>query len=290
MGFATMDDLGDRMKMYESVSTQRRAFKGQPLVVRLDGVNFHTFTRGLKRPYDQRLTDLMVKTTKELVDKFQADVGYVQSDEITLVWITEPNGTKELPFGGRFQKIESRLAGYCSAFFAKSVLTDLPEKSDIVPAFDDRAFVVPNKTKAYHAVLWRQQDCLKNAISMAAHSMFSHKSLQNLSGKEMQSKMLVEKDVNFNDYPWFFKRGTFVRRTRDVRPLTEEQLSKIPVQYRPTGPVERSFIDTLDIWLTKQDSPVDALFGGVPIKYVEEEPIDKIDATSYDQTSTQSCL
>ena len=81
--------LGDRMKSYESLSTSRKAFKGQPLVVRLDGKSFHTFTKGLARPFDQRLSSLMVETTKALVDRFQAKVGYTQSDEITLVWHVE---------------------------------------------------------------------------------------------------------------------------------------------------------------------------------------------------------
>lgn len=259
------DSLGTRMKTYEAPSTSRRAFKGQPLVARLDGKNFHSFTKGLERPFDKRLSDLMIKTTHELVDRFNATVGYVQSDEITLVWLTTPESTIDLPFAGRFQKIESLLAGFCSAFFAKNVGSYLPEKAETVPYFDCRAFVVPNVQEAYHAVLWRQQDCTKNAISMAAQSMFSHKYLQNKSGAEMQELMWKEKGVNFNDYPAFFKRGTFARRVKEARELDQEQLAKIPEAHRPTGPVIRSFVDTLDIWLTKQEDPVATLFYGAPV-------------------------
>lgn len=49
----TEDILGDRIKGFESLSTMRRAFKGQPIIVRLDGKAFHTFTKGLAKPYDQ---------------------------------------------------------------------------------------------------------------------------------------------------------------------------------------------------------------------------------------------
>lgn len=267
------DALGTRMKMYEEPSTSRKAFKGQPLVARLDGKAFHTFTKGLKRPYDKRLSDLMVDTMKALVDRFNANVGYVQSDEITLVWLTTPDSTVELPFNGRFQKLESLLAGFCSAYFNKQLDFYLPEKADQVPYFDCRAFVVPTVQEAYHAVLWRQQDCTKNAISMAAQSMFSHKYLQGRSGSEMQELMWKEKGVNFNDYPAFFKRGTFARRVKEERMLSEEQLAKIPEGRRPTGPVLRSFIDTVDIWLTKQPDPVAALFYGAPIVEVANPPI-----------------
>lgn len=80
------DSLGDRMKMYEAPTTNRVIFKGQPIIARLDGKSFHTFTKGLSRPYDERLKNLMVAITKELVDRYGAIIGYHQSDEITLVW------------------------------------------------------------------------------------------------------------------------------------------------------------------------------------------------------------
>lgn len=273
--------IGDRMKAYEAPTTSRLAFKGQPLICRLDGKSFHTFTKGLKRPYDKRLSDLMVETTAALVDRFGALVGYTQSDEITLAWYVTPDSTVDYPFSGRFQKLESLLAGFASSYFTKQVEFHLPEKADYFPHFDCRAFVVPNLQEAYHAFLWRQQDAVKNAISMAAQSMFSHKSLQGLHGKQMQEKMWVEKGVNFNDYPFFFKRGTFVRRVKEERILTEEQLAHIPEQHRPTGPVMRSFIDKVDIWLSKQEDPVATLFKGAPIMMGAEPELPR--GTGYGQ-------
>jgi tRNA(His) 5'-end guanylyltransferase len=262
------DDLGDRQKAYEAASTSRRAFKGQPLIARLDGKAFHTFTKGLPRPYDERLTRLMVATTKALVEQYQATVGYTQSDEITLVWYQASHDTGEYPFGGRFQKLDSLLAAYATAHFNRHLAEHLPEKADRLPVFDCRSFVVPNLVEAYNCVLWRQQDATKNAVSMAAQSMFSHRELQCLSGAMMQEKMFAERGVNFNDYPTFFKRGTFVRRAEYERHLNQQELKRIPVQHWPTGPVRRSFIDTLDIWLTKQPDGVAALFGGAPIVQV----------------------
>lgn len=252
--------LGDRMKSYEAPSTSRKVFKGQPLVARLDGKSFHTFTKGLKRPYDERLSNLMVETTKALIDRFQAKVGYTQSDEISLVWYIECDSSAEYPFDGRFQKLESLLAAYATAFFNKSLEKYLPEKADQLPIFDARAFAVPNLKEAYHQVLWRQQDATKNAISMAAQSMFSHKQLQKKNGSEMQEMMWAQHGVNFNDYPAFFKRGTFVRRVKRERMLTEAEMAHIPEAHRPTGPVVRSGIESVDIWLSRQVKPLDVLF------------------------------
>lgn len=260
-----MDALGDRMKMYEAVSTAGKAFKGQPLLARLDGKAFHTFTKGLRRPYDERLTSLMVETTRHLVDRFGAKVGYTQSDEITLVWFIDAHEAADYPFNGRFQKMDSLLAATASVFFTSQLSKYLPEKADWLPIFDCRSFVVPSLVEAYNCFVWRQQDATKNAISMAAQSQFSHSSLIGMNGSQMQERLFAEKGINFNDYPYFFKRGTFVRRVKEERVLSAEQLARIPEQHRPTGPIVRSFIDTVDIWLTKQPSGVDTLFRGAPI-------------------------
>lgn len=259
--------LGDRMKSYEQPSTSRKAFKGQPLIVRLDGKSFHTWTKGLQRPYDQRLSDLMVEVTSSLVERFQAKVGYTQSDEITLVWYVQPHETAEYPFDGRFQKLESLTAAYASVQFNFMVPSYLPEKADSLAIFDSRAFVVPTIKEAYHAILWRQQDATKNAISMAAHTYFSHKSLQGMHGPEMQERLWTEKGINFNDYPSFFKRGTFVKRQKVFKPIDDELKAKLAAKgvTIPMAPIERTIIQSFDCWLSKEEDPVSILFGdGMP--------------------------
>lgn len=258
------DSIGDRMKEYEAPSTMRKAFKGQPLVVRLDGCSFHKFTKGMQRPFDKTLSDLMIDTMRALVQRYQANIGYTQSDEISLGFYIESDSAKEFDFGGRFQKFESEMAAWCSVKFndllRKSVYAD---RANMLPYFDARAFVVPNLLEAYHAFLWRQQDCTKNAISMAAQSMFPNpKDLHGKHGPEMQEMMFKEHGVNFNDYPAFFKRGTFARRETLTKFLGEQELLSIPEQHRPTGPVLRTEVITRDIWLSKQENPVQTLFKG----------------------------
>lgn len=55
-------------------------------MIRLDGVAFSTFTKGLPRPFDPKLTEAMVSTTVDLLAKFNASMAYTQSDEISLVF------------------------------------------------------------------------------------------------------------------------------------------------------------------------------------------------------------
>lgn len=79
------DSLGDRMKGYEGVS-RNFLTRRVPAIIRLDGKAFHTFTKGMEKPFDLVLTQAMQETMKHLCENIQGCVlGYTQSDEITLV-------------------------------------------------------------------------------------------------------------------------------------------------------------------------------------------------------------
>lgn len=59
------DSLGDRMKGYEGVS-RNFLTRRVPAIIRLDGKAFHTFTKGMKKPFDSVLTQTMQETMKYL--------------------------------------------------------------------------------------------------------------------------------------------------------------------------------------------------------------------------------
>lgn len=66
-----------------------------------------------------------------------------------------------------------------------------------------------------------------DSIAMAARAHCTHKQRDNKNGAEMQA-MLLEKGVNWHDYPDFFKRGTYVQRRKTLRKFTAEELDKLP--------------------------------------------------------------
>jgi len=76
---AEKSNLGDRMKFYEK-SYSKNLLPCIPVISRLDGKNFHSVCKG---PYDKRLSDLMIDTTKFLVEQTNARCGYTQSDGAT---------------------------------------------------------------------------------------------------------------------------------------------------------------------------------------------------------------
>jgi tRNA(His) guanylyltransferase len=222
-----IDALGDRMKMYERAGTPERFMPLLPVMARIDGRAFHSFVQGLERPYDTRLSRMMIDTTAYLVKETNAKIGYCQSDEISLCWqSTDPN--TQIFFDGRVAKIISQLAAMTSVYFYRQCVQNLPpEYAEKMPTFDCRAWNVPTRYEASNTFLWREIDAAKNSVSMAARAHYEHKDLQDKNGSQMQ-EMLFRKGVNWNDYPRFFKRGTFVQRRVKLVKYTANELEKLP--------------------------------------------------------------
>jgi tRNA(His) 5'-end guanylyltransferase len=243
----TKDSLGDRMKAYERRETDHRFMNFAPVIARMDGRGFSRWTKGLARPYDEQLSQVMVEVTRHLVEETGARIGYTQSDEITLVLLVE-DIKQMMMFDGKAQKLCSVLASMTTAKFITECLsrpgTDICERAMQGPHFDARVFQVPNRTEAANAVLWREKDACKNAVSMAARAFHPHAALQGRSSSEMQ-EMIFASGQNFNDYPASFKRGTFLQaRTRETR-LPDDVLRHLPEGADTT--VLRRSIEALDM-------------------------------------------
>ena len=225
------DDLGDRMKGYERIETDRRFDPSLPIYARIDGRSFSKFTKGMERPFDMRMTRCMIDTTSYLVEKTHAAIGYVQSDEISLVW-APITGEGDRFFSGKIQKMCSVLAGMASARFAVAHADRFGHVSGEFPHFDCRVIGMPSTVEATNMLLWRELDARKNAISMAARHFFSHRELQNKSGRGMVEMMLA-KGQSMDSYPTCFTRGTWLQRRTEDRPLSPEELERIPAKHRP---------------------------------------------------------
>ncbi len=242
------DGLGDRCKSFEQAEASRRAMRGLPLLARLDGRAFHTFTRDLKRPYEHGMSISMIETTRYLVQEMIALLGYTQSDEITLAWFEPSQSASDYAFDGRFQKLASVLAGMASARFGKLVAEHLPSKVHETPHFDCRVWQVPTLDDAADVFVWREDDATKNSVSMAAGAYYSDAELDG-AHSGVKQELLWKKGVNWNDFPRFFKRGTYVQRRAVERVLTDEERARIPEPHRPPvgATVQRTQVVELDL-------------------------------------------
>ncbi|MFW6122346.1 MAG: tRNA(His) guanylyltransferase Thg1 family protein, partial [Petrotogales bacterium] len=176
--------LGDRMKTnYESVS-QTKLLRRTPVIIRLDGKAFHTFTKGMKRPFDENLIQCMTTTTRNLVENIEGcEFGYTQSDEISLLLTDYKKFETQAWFDYKVQKIVSVAASMCTAYFNRIFFKNYGFGK---PAFfDARVFSIP-KEEVVNYFIWRQQDATRNSIQMVGQSVFSHKELHGKSCDEIQ--------------------------------------------------------------------------------------------------------
>jgi tRNA(His) 5'-end guanylyltransferase len=231
------DEFGDRMKAYEAIETSRRLDTSLPVYARIDGRGFSKFTRGMRRPFDPRMTAAMQEATRHLVAATDARLGYTQSDEISLIWeVGRDNPESQMFFDGKVQKLCSVLAGLATAAFMRAVATspdlEFAAYADRLPHFDARAFNLPSREEGANAFLWREMDATRNAVSMTAHANFSAKSLHGVSVAGMRERLQAA-GIAFDAYPDAFRRGSYFRRVTEERVLAPEELARIPEKHRP---------------------------------------------------------
>ena len=119
------DTLGDRMKGHEENAIRHDGETGQgPVVIRLDGCAFHTWTKKmkLKTPFDDVFIGIMQDTMMHLCKSIPSCVfGYCQSDEISLCLRNDMSDKTEPWFENRIQKICSVTASMAAGIFNRLV-------------------------------------------------------------------------------------------------------------------------------------------------------------------------
>ncbi len=198
-----MDSLGDRMKEYYENRTKTFLTRRTYTMLRVDGKAFHTYTRGLERPFDAKFVADMDLTAIYMCENIQgAKLAFVQSDEISILLTDFEKLATSAWFDGNVQKMTSISASLATVAFNRL----RPEKTAL---FDSRVFTIPTAIEVENYFIWRQQDTVRNSISSAAQALYSHKELFGKSTDEMQ-EMCFQKGVNWNGYTPKLKRGRLI--------------------------------------------------------------------------------
>ena len=199
--------------------------------------------------------------------------GYTQSDEITLILTDYRTATTDAWFGYNIQKMASvsasiatrefnRLFREKAAAFADDLYIggykneddgEFPEPTEKrlsaltrnldKACFDSRCFSMP-KDEVVNCLIWRQQDATRNSIESVGHAHFSQSELHGKSCDEIQDMLMVQKGVNWNNFPADCKRGAACYKVKRQAEMDD-----------PRNPGKRITVERNE-WTIDRDIPI----------------------------------
>jgi tRNA(His) guanylyltransferase len=224
------DSLGDRMKSFYEDAYRINLPQRMPLIIRVDGKAFSSYTAKCKKPIDDGLIECMNDAALSLCKQIQgAKLAYVQSDEISLLVTNYEDINTQSLFNNNLQKITSVSASIASVTFTQNSYKIWGYKQDSTPFikpayFDSRVFVLP-KEEVNNYFHWRQADATRNSIQMLARSLYSHKQLNKKNSSELQ-ELCFQKGFNWHNLPTTQKRGRCIIKSKylkeAINPISRE--------------------------------------------------------------------
>ena len=189
-------DLDVRMKEFYEFIPKTKLMRRTPVILRIDGKAFHSFTKSFKKPFDEILINSMQETMKYLCENIQGCVlGYTQSDEISLLLVDYKKLNSSAWFDYEVQKLCSVSASMATLAFNKALYENIPIDTDTEGVyymalekgamFDARCFNIP-----------KEEVASKNSVQMLGRAYFSHKELHNKNGSQIQDMLMLEKGIN----------------------------------------------------------------------------------------------
>ena len=236
------DELDKKMRIYEQ-SLDQVLVPDMYMVARLDGRSFTKLTKEVckfEAPFDEHFRDMMVNTTKALMDcGFRIVYAFTESDEISLLFDKDEDA-----FGRKVRKYNSTLAGEASAAFSLEL--------GMVATFDCRMVPLPNTERVEDYFRWRQEDANRNALNSHCYWMLRkegksvREATAELEGKGVSFKndLLFSRGINYDNLPSWQKRGIGLWKEdfdkEGLNPITGERTiakrSRIHVEYElPLG-------------------------------------------------------
>ena len=270
------DQLGDRMKDFYEDRTRFKLARRTNTIIRIDGKAFHTYTKGLKRPFDSGLMEDMNKSAEFLCQNIQGSkFAYIQSDEISILVTDYDEISTHAWFDNNVQKMASIAASLATARFnqlrmlrkSKEVQRPFGEDGEKIgnldyldvqdfklAMFDARVFQIPYQEEVINYFIWRQQDATRNSISSVAQANFSDKELHGKKTNQMQDMLMIEKGINWNDFTPREKRGSVIHKVEKIYMKLEsgQTVQVDPTQVDPN----KNNTFTRNVWQADPETPI----------------------------------
>lgn len=262
-----VDALGNRMKSFYEDRFRYKLPRRSFTLIRIDGKAFHTYTKGLKKPFDDGLMEDMDQTAVYLCKNIQgAKLAYVQSDEISLVLTDFDDLDTAAWFDGNIQKMASIAASLATAKFNQLRMTrscmernfnldpDDLEKFKLA-MFDARVFQIPYIEEVINYFVWRQQDATRNSVQAVAQYFYSYEELLGKKQNDLQ-EMIFQKGSNWNNYTPGGKRGRLIQKVEKKYLRRGSEVTIIENEDEFNIKMSGLNVYSRSVWEVNQETPI----------------------------------
>jgi len=220
------NSLTSRMKENYELRCRHWLPRRSYVLIRVDGRSFHTWTKGLNKPYDVEMMKCMDTVAFKLFEEIPgAKFGYVQSDEVSLLITDFDKIGTEAWFDNCQNKLESVSASIATMAFNREVIRyaranlemDITKLGSKAPdaTFDSRAWTIPDYVEVENYFIDRQKDAIRNSVTMLANYYASHKSLLKKKVSDRHEVIRAAGD-DWEKHPLRFRRGAAVYRVGGI--------------------------------------------------------------------------
>jgi len=209
-----MVGMHERMKSNYEDRSRFYLTRRTPVVIRVDGRAFHTYTKKYDKPFSEYLSQSMNNAALKLCEQAQGAIcAYVQSDEISVILKDYDHFETQAWFDYNLQKIVS-----VSASIVTGAFNAQQNQVSSVASFDARAFNIP-ESEVCNYLHSRQVDWYRNSVLMLGQSYFSHKELMNKSVAVIRNMLIDQKDVDWANLDPQWKYGRTIIKRATSKPI-----------------------------------------------------------------------
>lgn len=201
------------------------------MVVRIDGNNFHEFSKrhNFTKPNDLRALGLMNASARAVLNDFGAIFfAYGQSDEYSFVFRKDSTNCSR-----RSSKLLSLVVSLFTSNYVFKWSKFFPDQELLYPpSFDSRIVIYPSEKNLRDYLSWRQVDChINNLYNTTFWSlvlkggMNNQKAMESLKGTLSGDKneiLFSQFQINYNEVPQVYRKGTvlYKRKVESVTTMT----------------------------------------------------------------------
>jgi hypothetical protein len=231
-------NIDERMSKYKMMNFQQ-INSNNYLIIRLDGNMFWKFACKLKRPYDIDFIKAINLTQIDLLNKYNCQTTYSQSDEINLIFNKKSNNYNHI-YNGNIMEIKLNVSNYCSLQFNYHInkifqkyrdtnnytdnLLNLIEKCE--QTFKTQIFSMENRNEITNYLIWRSINNYEPTVikeyakcycdRSKYYEIINNKNISTNKIKYELIKLLQEVDIDWHeDIPIYIKHGVYAKKTNN---------------------------------------------------------------------------